>query len=176
MAGREWYPMHPTGSTAYKSSVGGTYVEVAAEETLPYKKQSFRQKYLGGIKRTLRAFVTVACIVLIVNVSWLGYAKAKYGIKDGYGTIKRGDCDSVKSLNTWLHLVINILSTLLLTGSNAFMAAFSCPSREEVDKAHRRGRFLHVGSFSLGNLRAVAKRKGFVVLILALSSVPFHLL
>lgn len=159
-----------------KSATGGTYIEVPGEEVPSYRKQSFQQKYLGGVKRTLRAFASVACIVLIINVSWLSYAKAKYGVKDGFGTIRRGECESVKSLNTWLHLSINILSTLLLTGSNAFMAAFSCPSRKEVDKAHRRGNFLHVGSFSLGNLRAIAKRKGLVVLILALSSVPFHLL
>jgi hypothetical protein len=173
MNSQEYYLMEPTG---YKSAVGGTYTEVIDDEAAVYKTKSFRQRYLGGIKRTLRAFVVVACIILIINLSWLGYAKAKFGITAGYGIIKRGDCDEVKSLNTWLHLVINILSTLLLTGSNAFMAAFSCPSRKEVDKAHRRGRFLHIGSLSLGNLGGIAKRKGFVVLILALSSVPFHLL
>lgn len=168
--------MQATRTSDRKSTIGGTYIEVSGEEIPSYRKQSFRQKYLGGIKRTLRTFVSVACIVLIINVSWLGYAKAKYGIQNGFGTIRRGGCGNVKSLNTWLHLGINIMSTLLLTGSNAFMAAFSCPSRKEVDRAHQRGRFLHVGSFSLGNLRAIAKRKGFVVLILALSSVPFHLL
>jgi len=140
------------------------------------RKQTFNQKYFGGIKRTLRAFAAVACIVLLVNVTWLFTAKNKYGIKDGFATLRAGDCGSIKSLNTWLHLLINILSTLLLTGSNAFMATFCCPSRKEVDKAHARGRFLHVGSMSLGNLRGIAKRKGLVVLLLALSSVPFHLL
>jgi hypothetical protein len=63
-----------------------------------------------------------------------------------------------------------------LAGSNSFMAAFSSPSREEVDKAHQHSKSLHVGTFSLGNLRGIAKRKSFVVLVLAISSVPFHLL
>jgi hypothetical protein len=56
----------------------------------------------------------------------------------------------VKNLNIWLHLVINILSTLLLTGSNAFMAAVSCPSRKEVDKPHRRGKFCMCGALVWG--------------------------
>jgi hypothetical protein len=147
-----------------------------ASEIANHRQQTFRQKYFGGIKRTLRLFTIVAIVVLIINVCWLIYAKAKYGIVDGYGTIRKGECSEVKQLNTWLHLVINILSTLLLTGSNAFMACYSCPSREEVDQAHGRSRSLHIGVLSFGNLRGIAKRKSFVVLLLALSSVPFHLL
>jgi hypothetical protein len=37
-----------------------------------------------------------------------------------------------------------------------------------------RGRFLPLSSFILRNLRAIAKRNGFVARILALSLVPFH--
>ncbi len=179
MSNQQYTQWIPTQANPYSNASKGAYIEVGQvvkDEIPEYRQQSFRQKYLGGVKRTLRAFVVVACLVLIANVSWLGYAKAKYGISDGFGTVRRGECSDVKSLNTWLHFAINVLSTLLLTGSNAFMAAFSCPSRKEVDKAHQRGRFLHVGSFSLGNLRGIAKRKGLVVLVLALSSAPFHLL
>lgn len=145
-------------------------------EVPSYRRQTTRQRYFGGIGRTLRAFVTVACIVLIINVSWLIYGKSKYGIKNGFGIISRANCDAVKSTNTWLHFAINILSTLLLTGSNTFMATFCCPSRKEVDKAHERYRSLHVGSFSWSNLRGIAKRKSFVVVVLACTSIPFHLL
>jgi hypothetical protein len=154
------------------------YSEVPADESQAskYRQQTFQQRHFGGIKRTLRAFTFVAVIVLIVNVIWLVYAKTKYGIVDGYGTIRKGECSEVKQLNTWLHLVINILSTLLLTGSNAFMSAFSCPSRAELDREHARGRTLHVGILSFGNLRGIAKRKSLVVILLALTSIPFHLL
>jgi heme/copper-type cytochrome/quinol oxidase subunit 3 len=57
-----------------------------------------------------------------------------------------------------------------------FMAAYSCPSRKEVDEVHYRSRFLHVGSLSLDNLRGISKRKALVVLVLLLSSALFHLL
>lgn len=187
MAGhqRPWIPTHSTSqeylfplSTAYKSGVSGSYEEVASDEAgIPsHIQQTFKQRYFGGIKRTLRGFAILASIILIINVSWLGAARAKYGIKDGYGTLKEGPCGSIESLSSWLHFAINVLSTLLLTGSNAFMAAFCCPSREEVDKAHQRGKFLHVAVLNLGNLRRIAFRKGVVVVLLAISSIPFHLL
>ncbi|KAL2068529.1 hypothetical protein VTL71DRAFT_14866 [Oculimacula yallundae] len=154
------------------------YSELAVDdgEVPLYRRQTTRQKYFGGIGRTLSAFATVAFIVLVINVSWLIYAKFKYKIENGFGTISRTKCDAVKSTNTWLHFLINILSTLLLTGSNTFMATFCCPSREEVDRAHQRHRWLHVGSFSWSNLRGIARRKAFVVVLLACTSIPFHLL
>lgn len=184
---QQWYPLQSSSQehqhlfpqpTAYKSRFSGPYAEVPHDETggVSRRPQTFWQRWFGGTKRTLRAFTIVACIVLIINISWLFAAKAKYGIKNGFGTIRQGNCDSAKSLNTWLHFAINILSTLLLAGSNAFMAAFCCPSREEVDRAHRRGKSLQVGIFNFGNLRRIAKRKGLVVILLALTSVPFHLL
>jgi hypothetical protein len=140
-------------------------------------KQTVFQTHFGGLKRTLRFFLTVAIIVLVVNISWLGYAKTHYGGLDGgFGTIQRGDCDTAKKTNTWLHLLINVLSTLLLTASNAFMSVYCCPSRKEVDAAHRRRKWLHVGMLSVRNFRSIAKRKSLVVVLLCLSSVPFHLL
>ncbi|KAL5384274.1 hypothetical protein DPSP01_005420 [Paraphaeosphaeria sporulosa] len=143
----------------------------------PKPKQTWFQAHFGGLKRTLRLFLAVAIVVLVVNVSWLVYAKTHYsGIASGFGTIQRGDCNVAKSTNTWLHLLINVLSTSLLTGSNAFMSAYCCPSRKEVDKAHARRKWLHVGILSLRNLSKIAKRKSLVVLLLCVSSVPFHLL
>ncbi|KAL5448402.1 hypothetical protein PMIN07_000925 [Paraphaeosphaeria minitans] len=146
-------------------------------EQHPKPKQTWFQAHFGGLKRTLRLFLAVAIIVLIVNVSWLLYAKSHYGgIDSGSGIIQRGDCNVAKSTNTWLHLLINFLSTSLLTGSNAFMSAYCCPSRKEVDKAHARRKWLHVGILSLRNLGKISKRKSLVVLLLCVSSVPFHLL
>lgn len=99
----------------------------------------------------------------------------RYGIIDGYGTTMSGDCVAVTSLNIWLHLGINILSTFLLTASNTFMAVYCCRSRKEIDKAHSDGKSLHIGNLSSGNLRSIAKGKAVVVLLLAMTSIPFHL-
>lgn len=143
----------------------------------PYvPKQTFFQRHFGGLKRTLRFFLVLAIVVLVVNISWLVHAQSSYGIQDGYGKIAHVRCDEAKRLNLWLHLLINVLSTLLLTGSGTFMATYCSPSRKEVDKAHARRKSLRIGLLSLGNLRWISKRKGFVVVILSMSSIPFHLL
>lgn len=141
-----------------------------------YKQRSFKQRYLGGLKLSLRAFAFAAAIVLLVNLCWLIWAWRRFGIMSGYGTIQQGDCAAAKRLNTWLHLLINILSTLLLAGSNAFMQVFSAPTRQEVDRAHARGIWLHIGVLGIRNWRGIAKRKALVSLVLALTSIPFHLL
>ena len=177
-----WIPMQSKAAgqagpaVVVYSEVPGGESGGAASTPQESSQQSWIQKWFGGVRLTLRWFTFVAVVVLVTNVAWLFDARSKYGIRDGFGIIKRGPCAEIMSLDTWLHLLINVLSTMLLAGSNAFMAVFSCPSRKEVDKAHRRGKFLRVGSISLGNLTAIAKRKGFVVFVLAMSSVPFHLL
>lgn len=172
-----YQPVHqaePTQPTWNATSDGYSNEEVA-QRSKP--KQTWLQAHFGGLRRTLRLFLAVAVIVLIVNISWLIWAKTHYGgITSGYGIIQRGDCDAAKSTNRWLHLLINILSTLLLTGSNAFMSTYCCPSRKEIDKAHAQRKWLHVGMLSLRNLGKIAKRKSIVVVLLCLSSVPFHLL
>lgn len=143
----------------------------------PYiPKQTFFQRYFGGLKRTLSFFLLAAIAVLGVNIGWLLRARRLYGVEEGYGTIAHLRCDEAKRLNMWLKLLINVLSTILLTGSGSFMATYCCPSREEVDNAHARKKALHIGLVSLGNLRRISKRKGFVVLLLCVSSIPFHLL
>lgn len=186
----QWIPMQSgpqgyqfPGSSVRSSAAAASFSKLAGDEAgvplyevQPHREQTLQQKFFGGAKRTLRSFLFAAIVVLVINVSWLGAAVATYGIKDGFGTIQRGKCDAVTNTNNWLHFLINVLSTLLLTASNSFMAVYCCPSRKEVDTAHRRGKFLQVGNLSIGNLRGIAKRKGLVVVVLALSSIPFHLL
>jgi hypothetical protein len=179
----QWTPMRNiiigNGVDHFSYKPVAAVAETTAEQPnfdLSYKRKSFSQTYFGGLKLTLRAFAFAALAVFIVNVTWLIWAKKRFGAVSGYGTIQQGDCNAAKQLNLWLHLAINILSTLLLAGSNAFMQAFSAPTREEIDRAHYRRKWLHIGVLSFRNLLGVSKKKALVCLILALSSIPFHLL
>ncbi|KAH7408859.1 hypothetical protein BKA64DRAFT_693057 [Cadophora sp. MPI-SDFR-AT-0126] len=56
-----------------QSKLEAAYTEVGINSRLISPKH-----YFGGIKRTLQAFLIVACAVLLVNVTWLGYANVKY--------------------------------------------------------------------------------------------------
>ncbi|PGH17413.1 hypothetical protein AJ80_04783 [Polytolypa hystricis UAMH7299] len=141
-----------------------------------YKKKSFQQRWFGSLKSSLISFAFGAAVVLSVNIAWLVTAQKRYGIVDGIGTIQRGDCAASKGLNRWLHLLINTLSTLLLSGSFAFAQAFNSPTRAEIDAAHARHRWLHTGVMSFRNFRHISTRKSVVCVVLLITSAPFHLL
>ncbi|EON67299.1 hypothetical protein W97_06552 [Coniosporium apollinis CBS 100218] len=78
-------------------------------------------------------------------------------------------------LSTAYHILINVLSTILLTASNYCMQILCAPTRDEVARAHRDGQGLDIGIISLRNLRYISKRKSTLFLSLALSSIPLHL-
>ncbi|KAH7310596.1 hypothetical protein B0I35DRAFT_412089 [Stachybotrys elegans] len=75
----------------------------------------------------------------------------------------------------WCELAINIMSTLLLGASNNCAQLLSAPTRQDIDKAHSRGRWLDIGVGSVRNLRYIPVWRGFLWLILLLSSIPLHL-
>jgi hypothetical protein len=90
--------------------------------------------------------------------------------------LMEGDCQRVEFWNNGLHVVINILSTILLSGSNYCMQCLSAPTREEVDKAHANKRWLDIGIPSIRNVRHLGKQRIALWVVLALTSLPLHLL
>lgn len=115
-------------------------------------------------------------LVLIVNVVFAAVAASKYEFIEGRGTLFEGDCAHAKRLNIGIHLIINILGILLLSASNYSMQVLSAPTRSEIDKAHAVGFRLDIGIPSMRNLRKIALPRVVLWLLLALTSVPLHLL
>lgn len=97
--------------------------------------------------------------MLMLNLILTITAAAKFGSDDGVGTALEGSCDSVNSWTTWLHIVINALSSILLSASNYTMQCLCSPTRKEVDEAHAKGDWM-VGQFyhSLENARLTCSR------------------
>lgn len=95
-------------------------------------------------------------------------------------------------MSFWLHICINILSTLLLSASNCeynpksfctsglqaadTMQVISSPTRSEVDKAHQASRWLDIGVPGIRNLISITKTRVVWWALLAISSIPLHLL
>lgn len=86
-----------------------------------------------------------ASSVLTINVVLTVFASIKYGLHDGFGTLQECNCHTTKDLSLWLHLAINVLSTLLLGASNYCMQCLTSPTREEIDKAHGQHVWLDFG-------------------------------
>lgn len=86
-----------------------------------------------------------------------------------------GDCAKSRSVNLWLHLLLNACSTGVLASSNFFMQVVSSPTRSEIDKAHREQTALEIGVPSLSNIFYVAWFKGVCWALFFASSFPLHL-
>ena len=176
------YQTHPAafvehGSPGVSKQAPVSYTELDRPGTQGRDRKPGKRKSFAGKKRALYFSALVSFLVFGFNIAWLVRAKRKYGIANGYGTIQEGSCGTTKPIDLALHVLINMLSTCVLWGSHTFMQAFSSPTRQELDTAHKRFQWLHVGVLSMRNLLGgIAKRKAFVVGVLFLSSVPLHLL
>lgn len=115
---------------------------------------------------------TVLCINLIVLMVY----KAKGAQWSGLVTTFEGSCSLVSTYNIFAHVAVNILSTLLFGASNTCMQLLSAPSREEINECHKNEVWLDVGIQSFRNLRHLRKTKTAILFLLAISSLPLHLM
>lgn len=134
------------------------------------------QKHFQGWRMGASLCVVAAGTILLMNIIVVVAASAKNGVSDGLATFQEGSCSKTSSADFWLHLLINVISTVLLAASNYCMQCASAPTREDVDKAHLQHRWLDIGVPSVRNLRNVSGIRLALWWSLALSSIPLHLL
>ena len=135
-----------------------------------------RLRKLEGYHFGVLCCAVVAAVVFIINLLSLIWAISRFGVQNGLGTLQDGSCKKTSNLIFWIHLAINILSTLLLGGSNYSMQCLASPTRNEIDKAHSKGVWLDIGVPSVRNLWRVSRIRLTLWCSLAISSVPLHLL
>jgi hypothetical protein len=177
-------PTHPTESTPIQ---GGQNED---DLNLPTESASFLETQPAGSKksktglpswrRTITVWLSVATVVFIINLVFLVYFYVR-GTSDDLilpfsRTLYEGNCAASRSLNTGIHVLINLFSTLLVTASSYCMQVLSAPSRREVDSAHSQRRWLDIGILSFRNLSRVSKWRCFLWILLSISSVSLHLL
>ncbi|KAJ5199525.1 hypothetical protein N7472_004729 [Penicillium cf. griseofulvum] len=134
--------------------------------------------WIVGVRYCAAAGACILAINLIVTIVAAGIATRHDG-NSAWGipvVIYQGDCGIVKRWSLALHLIINILSTLILAASNYCMQTLVAPTREEVDAAHVRGEWLDIGGASIKNLLAIGRDRLGLWIILMLTASPFHLM
>ena len=118
----------------------------------------------------------ISTVVFVINLTLTLWGYKHYGVTGGLGTIRVGNCNATKGLAIKLHLTINVLSSLLLGASNYTMQCLSAPTRQDIDECHKDKIWLNIGTSSMRNLRRIALRRVIMWLLVAISSVPLHLL
>ena len=167
-----------------KSSKHGSEASLSRSLTVHEEVAGRTARWQANIARRhpgwkLGAFMgyTSACLVLVINLLLLVFgATWRGGYAEGLGSIARGTSDSTARLSTAYHILINILSTVLLSSSNFCMQVLSAPTRNDVDKAHTRGDSLEIGIMSIRNLTSISVLRQILWWILFSSSLPLHLL
>ncbi|TPX15245.1 uncharacterized protein E0L32_004522 [Thyridium curvatum] len=121
---------------------------------------------------TMALLTTLTAVALMVSVFHLG------GSLTGRSVLYMGPYDTASRTNLAIHLVINIAASGVLASCNFFMQILVAPGRRQVDAAHAAGRWLEIGVQSFRNVLvgAVPFWKALLWILLALSSVPLHLL
>jgi hypothetical protein len=130
--------------------------------------------WISKRSRALIMHTSLVTAILVTNFALTLFGMISYPGPHGIGTIYQGDCNTVKRLDLWLHLLINLLSTGLLMASNYCMQLQAAPTRADIDRAHARGQWLDIGVPSLRNFGKIGRWRKFTWLLLAFSSLPIH--
>lgn len=135
----------------------------------------FYDNFVAGWRAgLLRAFL-FSLVALIVNISIYLWLFVTYDTIQGTGLIHTANCSEVDRMMMGIKGGLNILSTLILSASTFAMQGTTSPTRKEVDKAHSNGKWLEIGTQSWRNLIHVSKRHACVWIVLAITSLPLHL-
>ncbi|GAB7365085.1 hypothetical protein MBLNU230_g6176t1 [Neophaeotheca triangularis] len=180
----------PQTESGHSAKPGPSATTVTHRETAAIRER--KKKWKGW-----RFGVTMASIstflVMVVNLAvtiWIVVRRNNNEdvnfVVDGYGEIHEepgeiftafsGNCQTVTWLSIALHLLINILSSTMLSASNYSMQCLTAPTRDEIDKAHMDGRWLDIGVASLRNLFRVKRARTVLWFVLGFTSIPIHLL
>lgn len=134
-------------------------------------------RFHGGWRTGVAIGMTGASIILLLNIGLLIWIHVFLKPDNsGLAIAFEGSCDRTKTISTWCHLAINIISTLLLGANNIGMQCLSAPTRAEVDAAHAQGTWLSIGVPNALNLGSSGPVRVTLWLVLGLSSIPLHLL
>jgi hypothetical protein len=157
--------------------------DVEADDDDQREKRSVRSNFSKWTTNRPAWFTTVfvgfilALLAMIINAGILGWMYSSFALtENGTAVLFSGPCSKTAMITNVSHLLINILSTLLLAVSNNCAQLLSSPTRAEVDKAHKSGRWLHIGGFSYRNIPWISPWRTLGCCFLILSSFPLHLL
>ena len=165
---RSWYQR-------FKRKIGG-------EEQLqqpPGQHRSWYQQFQSrnsGWRTGVFLGLCTSIVVLFGNFLLVLIGLRYGGYTNGIGTVAQGQSTVIARIDTVYHVLINVLSTLLLTSSNYCMQVLCSPSRDDVDRAHSEGSYLHIGILSVRNIYLLGGKRRIAWFLLMLSSIPLHLL
>lgn len=172
----EWLPLD--SYTENEPEEGNASPSSAKSAKKRPKKQIFQlNSWVQGVRICFYGATSVLTLNIIFTITACAIAFGKFRQPfSTSATLSTGDCTSIKNTTIGLHLVINVLSTLLLASGNYCMQGLVAPDRKSVDKMHAQRNWLDIGTTSIRNLKTATWQRRILWSILLLTSVPIHLL
>ncbi|KAI1861845.1 hypothetical protein JX265_009348 [Neoarthrinium moseri] len=121
--------------------------------------------------------ILVIILIILLNTSLLIWVLIRDNGFKALGDLYTRDCDQMKTIDTVVHLIVNICSSVAIAASNYCAQLLVAPTRAEVTQAHERGDWLEIGAPSFRNLlgRRINGKRKLIWSALMLSSIPLHL-
>ncbi|KGO40706.1 hypothetical protein PEX1_032010 [Penicillium expansum] len=136
---------HPFCSRYANKKVLGQYIPEIDEN---YVRSKLRKTAASKRSKMLRNQFITATIIGLANIAtlvcvWVYFPPDSRGI----GTLRMGDCSEVTTIDSAIHMVLNVVSSLFLGAGSYCMQILVAPSRREMDDAHSRGISLDIGEY-----------------------------
>jgi len=177
-------------------NISNNSTQLRASGTLapPYANRAFLSKYIATVdpsnpradtlrvkmakrKTMLKIHVFLPLAILVVNIALTVWAITSYSPDyRGMGTLSSGDCSTTNTINGVAHLALNIVSSLFLGAGNYCMQTLVAPSRDEINKAHSKGKSLDTGVPNVKNLRDIDGRRVIIWALIGILATLLHLL
>ncbi|KAJ5171184.1 uncharacterized protein N7500_003967 [Penicillium coprophilum] len=134
--------------------------------------------WIKGVVICARVITIILAINITMAITAVGLAYSKNREQDfSFAAVYTGKCSLAKNWMTGLHLIINILSTVLLGASNYCMQCLASPSRAQVDKAHSKRVWVPIGVPNIwGLLWSDRGKRQLLGWMLLATSLPIHLI
>lgn len=141
------------------------------------REKDQQREWVIGVLISAFSASTILFLNIVLTVIAVSLSYPKFRSRDfSSAVLYRGNCAISENWARGLHLLINILGTIMLAASNYCMQCLSSPSRQNVDNAHAQRKWLNIGVSSIKNLRFVGRRRLTLWMGLLVSSLPIHLL
>jgi uncharacterized membrane protein (DUF485 family) len=149
----------------------GSQTHLAPTEYANEEHQRGFRRLFTGWRGGLTFNILLTILILLAAVICLILVASKSQILSGEATIFSGSCTMASSINTGLHVAINVLTIILLAGGNYFLQVVSSPMRHELAVAHNKKQWLDIGIPSLRNFRHISGFRATLACVVLLAAV-----
>ena len=128
------------------------------------------RRFIVGWRGGVALNVLLSFLMLAVAVVGLVFGIARGLDTAGQSLLFSGSCETASTISWSLHAVISVMVVVTVVGGNYVFQVLSSPTREEVDMARSKRKWLDVGVPSFRNLAHIDARRAAMAVVILLAA------